>query len=221
MTKRVVIVVEGQTEEAFVNEVLQPHLGYDAVSLTPIVVHTSRSADGHAHRGGGSWQHYQNHLRRLLQQPHWDLVTTMIDFYGYPDDAPWCSCTSLHDQPTCAESRETGMRDAFAYNPRFLPFISLHEFETLIIAAGSQKSSILGDADAPAKFRHMLNSVEGNAEALNNGPLTAPSKRVLAALPDYRKVRDGVAVLEGDLGPALDHAPRFHDWVDLLAGAGA
>lgn len=53
MTPHVAVLVEGQTEETFVRRVLQPHIGW-SVYLTPIVVHTSRAADGTAQRGGGS-----------------------------------------------------------------------------------------------------------------------------------------------------------------------
>ena len=101
MTAQVVLLVEGQTEEAFVKRVLQPHIGFDAAYLTPIVVHTSRAADGSAFRGGGGWAHYNRHLQTLLSQPHWSLVTTLIDYYGYPADAPQCSCPGVHVQPLC------------------------------------------------------------------------------------------------------------------------
>ena len=52
--RQIAIVVEGQTEEAFVVQVLGPALGPD-VHLQPIVTHTSRTAHG-ALRGGGGWR---------------------------------------------------------------------------------------------------------------------------------------------------------------------
>lgn len=58
--RRIAIVVEGQTEAAFVTQVLGPYLGRDIV-VTPIVVITKRSASG-AHRGGGSWRGYRDTL---------------------------------------------------------------------------------------------------------------------------------------------------------------
>ncbi|ROQ65097.1 uncharacterized protein DUF4276 [Rathayibacter sp. PhB152] len=220
MTALIVILVEGQTEEAFVNQVLQPFIGTSVAYLQPIVVHTARTADGTTFRGGGKWAHYEAQLRRLLHQPHWSLITTMIDFYGYPSDAPQCDCTSVHAQPGCATSRERAIARTFAYDSRFVPFLALHEFETLVIAAGAASGDVLGRSDVADTFRSLVAEVSDNAELINDGPATAPSKRVLLALPDYSKVRDGVAVLEDDLGPALAFTPRFREWVERLRRVG-
>ncbi|MFD7869080.1 DUF4276 family protein [Microbacterium sp. NPDC059771] len=217
MTKRVALLVEGQTEEAFVARVLQPYIGFETATLTPIVVHTSRTANGTTFRGGGYWKHYDKQLRMLLSQPHWDRVTTLIDFYGYPADAPPCSCPAAHNQPSCVASREANIAASLPYDSRFLPFVALHEFETLVIAAGATMSDVLGDVDAPSRFAALLDEHDGDAEQINNGPQTAPSKRVLEVLPDYRKVRDGVSVLEGRLPRALPSASRFAAWIAALS----
>lgn len=216
MTRRVAILVEGQTEEAFVQRVLQPHIGFDHAFLTPIVVHTSRAADGRAFRGGGNWSHYRDQLLQLLSQPHWDMITTMIDYYAYPRDAPGCDCVVGHLQPSCVSSREASIAASFVYDARFRPFIELHEFETLVIAAGATLPHVFDDASAPVAFASMISSCGGNAERINDSPQTAPSKRVLATIPEYRKVRDGVAVLEGNLPAALPATPRFAQWVSEL-----
>ncbi|GAA4265202.1 DUF4276 family protein [Frondihabitans peucedani] len=216
MTPQIAILVEGQTEEAFVKLVLQPFIGFDVAYLTPIVVHTSRTANGTAFRGGGSWRHYETQLKGLLGQSHWHLVTTMIDFYGYPSDGPACSCDGNHRQPACVDEREKGMKDALSNDKRFRPFVALHEFETLVIAAGSTQTLVLDEAGAAETFRELVAEYNGDAELINNGPTTAPSKRVLAAIPDYRKVRDAVEVLEHSLPAGLTHTPRFRMWVEAL-----
>lgn len=219
MIPEIVLLVEGPTEEAFVKRVLQPHIGYDSAYLTPIVVHTSRAANGSARRGGGSWGHYRRHLLTLLSQPHWTIVTTLIDFYGYPSDAPKCSCSGQHVQPACVASREDAIRATFPSDQRFMPFLALHEFETLVIAAGATSADVLGNADAARTFKALVHQNSGNAEHINNGPSTAPSKRVADALVGYSKVQDGVAILEDGLGPALSLTPRFRDWVAILQSA--
>jgi hypothetical protein len=218
LTPQIAVVVEGQTEEAFVKQVLQPHIGFEVAYLTPIIVHTSRAANGQAYKGGGSWAHYRKQLLNLLSQRHWSRVTTLIDFYGYPSDAPSCHCESHHVQPQCVQAREEAMRrDLGIDDERFLPFIALHEFETLIIAAGSQQGDVLGDVDTAKTFAELVSDHGGNAELINDGALTAPSKRVLAALPEYRKVRDGVAILDGQLDLALTVTPRFASWVNRVS----
>ncbi len=102
---------------------------------------------------------------------------------------------------------------------KWLPFVMLHEFETLIIASGAGMPSILGDARAPIEFRRMIGEA-GGAELINDGVSTAPSKRVQSVLPAYRKAQDAVAALEGwDFDQVLATCPRFADWITWLRGA--
>lgn len=216
MTRRIAIVVEGQTEEAFVNRVLQPHLGFDTAYLCPIVVHTSHDGYGRAHRGGGTWTHYEGLLRKLLAQPHWSVITTLIDFYGLPEHTPACTCDGSHITASCATSREAAIHESLGGDPRFKPHIVAHEFETLIFAAAAESDEFLGDAGAAAQLRRMVDDHDGNAELINGGNRTAPSKRLLKLLPSYDKVRDSVTVLEDRLDTALQHAPRFAQWTASL-----
>lgn len=216
MIPQIVLLVEGQTEEAFVNRVLQPHIGVSNAYLTPIVVHTSRAADGSASRGGGSWKHYDSFLRTLLSQPHWSMITTLVDYYGYPSDAPQCSCSGMHLQPACVEAREQAIQATLPSDQRFVPFIALYEFETLVIAAGAGAADVLGNAEASKAFKRIVNENDGDAERINNSPATAPSKRVAETIEGYSKVRDGVAIIENVLDSALIYTPRFDAWISLL-----
>lgn len=215
--RQVAIIVEGQTEEAFVGQVLGPYLGTD-IHLQPIITHTRRAADGTAHRGGGGWSGYRSLLQRLVPQPHWSLVTTLIDFYAYPADAPGRNCHTVgeHTPTLCVRRRAAAMQETVPGD--WLPFIALHEMETLVIASGSLQATVLGDARAPGVFERIIREA-GDAEHIDDGPQTAPSRRVLEALPGYRKAQDAVAVLQGhDLGEALAKCPGIARWVERLRG---
>lgn len=216
MSRQVAILVEGQTEEAFVKRVLQPLVGCSNADLTPIVVHTSRAASGAARRGGGQWRHYRSHLQKLLAQPHWAMVTTLVDFYGYPDDAPSCSCTGVHLPSQCADSRQAAMREALGSDRRFAPFVVVHEFEALVIAAGSLSASFLGSEKSARTLRELVEGHDGDAEQINDSPETAPSKRLKTLHPKYNKVRDGIDILDGRLLDAMELTPRFAKWVESL-----
>lgn len=53
--KRLYIVVEGQTEQEFVNGMIAPYLhGFGIYDVTPILIHTSRSGRG----GMVNYQHF-------------------------------------------------------------------------------------------------------------------------------------------------------------------
>jgi hypothetical protein len=84
--KQIAILVEGQTEEQFVERVLQSYLNpqndAEGFWLKPIVVMTSRTPQGVKSRGGGGWKHYDRNLCILLAQRHWFRLGLLIDFYA-------------------------------------------------------------------------------------------------------------------------------------------
>lgn len=84
--KRVYIVVEGQTEQEFVNSVISPYLQeFGILSVTPVLVRTSRTGRG----GMVSYSHLANTIRPLLMSEKSDyIVTTFIDFFRLPHDMP-------------------------------------------------------------------------------------------------------------------------------------
>ena len=50
--KRVLILVEGQTEETFVRDLLEPHLSRRGVFPVPILAKTKRTTSGQTFKGG-------------------------------------------------------------------------------------------------------------------------------------------------------------------------
>ena len=81
---RLLVHVEGLTEETFVNSVLRPHLirqGYSSVAAR-LMGNARRRSD----RGGGrSWQQsVREGILRHLKQDRQAVATTMVDYYGMP-----------------------------------------------------------------------------------------------------------------------------------------
>ena len=90
--KRVLVLVEGQTEERFVKDVLCPHLWARGVDATPKVATTKHVKRGPDFKGGiTDYQKVENDLRRLLGDSDAVSVTTFIDYYGLPADFPGMS----------------------------------------------------------------------------------------------------------------------------------
>jgi len=87
---RLLIHVEGQTEEGFVNEVLRDHLvgvGYESVSAR--IVGNARLRQ---RRGGiRPWLTVRKDIINHLKQDAGCLATMMVDFYGLPEggDRAW------------------------------------------------------------------------------------------------------------------------------------
>lgn len=83
------ILVEGQTEEVVVNNVIKPYLSSDDLHITTSILTTKRPAGGAAYKGGvTSWGKISREIRLLLRDTSNTLLTTLIDYYGFPGDAP-------------------------------------------------------------------------------------------------------------------------------------
>jgi hypothetical protein len=183
-----------------------------------VIVKTARLADGTTFKGGGMvWKHYQDDLRRLLGATNYRCVSILVDFYAYPRNGPGVECCSRPHQPRkCAELRSQAMADAIG-NPRFVPHVVLHEFETWVIAAAVGAGSVLGDVAIAKALQAEAHSVGGDVELLNDSRQTAPSKRVLRCWPDYDKVTDGIEVIrEAGLGTVMGRCPGLEVWVRQL-----
>ncbi|MDX2971608.1 DUF4276 family protein [Kribbella solani] len=216
--RQIAVLVEGQTEAAFVHEILAPYLQPHGVYVTPVIVKTSRLADGTTFKGGGMvWKHYESDLRKLLAASHYRCVSILVDFYAYPKNGPGADCcTRPHDPRRCAETRIRAMGEAID-DPRFVPYVVLHEFETWVIAAAVAARSALGDAGVAGKLQAEVDTVGGDVELLNDSRQTAPSKRVLRCWPDYGKVTDGVEMIrDAGLQAVLDRCPGLNSWVDRI-----
>src|SRR5687767_10537560 len=87
--KKVIILVEGQTEETFVRDVLDPYFHAFGKTLVATLLVTKRVKNGPNLKGGvTSWARASNDLRRLLGDRNAAAITTMLDYYGLPGDFP-------------------------------------------------------------------------------------------------------------------------------------
>lgn len=215
--KRILILVEGQTEETFVRDILEPHLLPKGLSLTPTLIVTKRLKAGGNFKGGIiRYEQAKGDLRRLLQDSNAVQVTTLFDFYGLPDDFPGMATRPVG---TCY-ARVTHVERAFAADinhPRFLPFLALHEFEAFVFTDPARCASLFSDAPQLVTALQQHRASVNSPEEINEGPQTAPSKRILQAYPGYQKTLHGpLAVLEIGL-PALRAAcPHFNQWLTAL-----
>jgi len=87
--RKVLVLVEGQTEERFVKEVLCPKCLQSDVFMQPVVLATKRSKVGIKFKGGVStYSKIRADVLRLLGDSSASAVTTLLDYYGLPDDFP-------------------------------------------------------------------------------------------------------------------------------------
>src|ERR1043166_6292420 len=89
MSKRVLILVEGQTEERFVKDVLGPAFFARNLFFHPTILVTKRVKSGSSFQGGvTSFAKFKKDALRLLNTGGPVMITTMLDYYGLPSDFP-------------------------------------------------------------------------------------------------------------------------------------
>ncbi|MBB6170061.1 hypothetical protein HNR23_000121 [Nocardiopsis mwathae] len=214
--RRLHILCEGQTEETVVRETIAPYLEARGVYATHSILTTRRAAGGSAFKGGVSkWSKIQVEIRLLLKDSSLGLVTTFIDYYGAPPDTPGMAdrpSATPHDQVVHVER---AMAEAIG-DSRFLPHLLLHETETWVLACPEALGIVTGDQRIAAAVS-ALTAEEGGAELVNDGPNTAPSKRLQALYPKYRKTADGPdAIYLTGIDAIRERCSHADQWFDAI-----
>lgn len=214
--RRLHLLVEGPTEQAIVVNVIAPHLESADWLVTSSILATKRPACGAAHRGGvTSWAKLEREIRRLLHDSGLTVLSTVIDYYGLPDDVPGMSTRPIGGAEQRVEHVEHAIGEAIG-DRRFVPHLTLHESESWVFAAATQLGDVLGDQELAARLI-ADSEAAGGPELVNDGPSTAPSKRLLTYRTGYAKVVDGPLAV-GELGlPALRaRCPHLDRWLSAL-----
>ncbi len=215
--KRLNIVVEGQTEQSFVNEVLASYLRSKGILLiTPILIHTSKVG----RVGLVNYRHLYNTIKGLLKnQSDGNLVvSTFVDFFRIPNNMPgYDAAMQSGDDLRKVETLQQALGDSIA-DRRFIPYIQLHEFEALLFS-NNNGFEYLWEEKLSEKTKTIVDAFE-NPEDINSASETAPSKRLLAINEKYDKVLDGnLIALEVGINEMLAKCSRFADWVSRLITA--
>ena len=217
---RLLMLVEGQSEEIFVKQTLAPFLGERGVFVEPIVLWTKRNPSGGGFRGGVvSWQQIQKNLLPLLGDKNaW--VTTLLDFYGLPTDFPGYQAALAAGDPL---DRVLALQERFAQefnHPRFIPFFALHEFEAWLFCAPEVVAKHFGNPDLVLPIQAAVIHA-GSPERINHGKDTHPKARLQFLKMGYKETSDGPTLME-KIGILTIHAncPHFAAWVDRLVGLG-
>lgn len=223
---RLLVHVEGQTEETFVNEVLRRYLlhrGYESVSARII-----GNARLRRQRGGiRPWLQVRKDIINHLRQDQGCIATTMVDFYGLPQegDRAWpgraaALGASGHQKATVVEEALRNdladqMGTGFAMI-RFLPFVVVHEFEGLLFSDCAAFARAICRPDLEPNFGKIRQGF-ATPEEIDDSPITAPSKRVEELMPGYNKPLFGaLAILEIGLDPIRAECPHFDGWLHRL-----
>lgn len=223
---RLLVHVEGETEESFVNRLLAPHLqgrGFSSVGARLL-----GNARLRARRGGiRPWNAARDDIVRHLKDDRDCVATTMVDYYGLPDRGrgAWpgrggAAVGAAADKAAAVEAAladdvADGMGPGFDRR-RFVPHVTMHEFEALLFSDCERFGAGIGRPDLGPRLQDIRDAF-ANPEEIDDSPVTAPSKRIEGLMPGYRKPLLGThAALEIGLSRMRGCCPHFAGWLARL-----
>lgn len=224
---RLHLVVEGQSEEAFVNRLLRDHLAALRVYADARCVETGRDKrSSRIYRGGVlDYGRAKRDLCSWMRQDDHPEVcfTTMFDLFALPTDFPGYEAARCMGDPYL---RVAALEQALAEDithPRFFPYIQLHEFEALLLSdPGTFGLEFVGREDAIENLRRMSEAYT-SPELIDDGQDTAPSKRIIKELPDYagKKASAGPVIAKAiGLETMKAKCAHFREWLRRLEALG-
>ena len=222
--KRLLICVEGETEESFVDRILGPHLIGNGFSL--VIPHLMGMGRERSQRGGvRRWSSVRQEILRHLREDAGRYVSTMVDYYGMPHDwparaGPFTAAMSASDRADEIEAallRDVSNEMGTDFNPdRFIPYVMMHEFEAMLFSDCQSFATAVRRADLSMNFQAIRDEF-GSPEEIDDSPDTAPSKRIESLMPAYQKPTMGVQAAQNiGLEAIRSECPHFADWLERL-----
>jgi hypothetical protein len=213
----VIVLVEGPTERLFIKNILAPYLFHKNVFLYP-------SIPGNPGQKGGDvrFAKFEKDIGIHLKQSPSFWVTLLVDYYGIKTDWPGYTQAKRQNGHTkkfgvmCQETKQEVDKLFAAQNAarRFIPYVSMHEFEALLFS----DSNILAKAlQVQQKEIDAILAQCREPEAINDSRLTAPSKRLKSLFPSFKKTVTGISIAQKiDIDPMRKACPLFNSWVHQL-----
>lgn len=206
--KRLVFLVEGDTEAILINKLVIPHLyslGFtNVMNAQKIVTNAKLNKKG----GNVSFQYLENDVKRVTAQGD-VIVTTFLDFFRLPVDFP-----GFTNDPSRIDAIEEETRSVLSKYGNVYPYIQKYEMEALMFASMDGFDLVVEDEKVKTDLRAIVDSIA--PEDINGGRDTAPSKR-LEKYFNYDKVADGEIILEMiGLERIRERCPRFDQWITKI-----
>ena len=216
-----VVHVEGQTEERFVDTLLAPHLSAHGFS-------TVRAGFIGGMQGGiTSWTLARRDIVNHLEDDPSCITTTMVDYYGLPAKGRngWPGRASAAQVPFADKART--IEDALLKSVReqmgpgfderrFVPYVMMHEFEALLFSDCRAFARGIGRPKLGDEFQRIRDGF-ASPEEIDDSQDKAPSKRIEALVRGYQKPHMGtLAALAIGIETMRGTCPHFGYWLDRL-----
>lgn len=223
--KNLQIIVEGSSEENFVNDVMVKHFASLNIFISARKIRTGWDRLNNKPAKGGllKYSKFRNDVLRWIQSDNGrtnTFYTSFIDLYAFPKDNE--SPYSLEIQQISDPYQKiSALEDAIGKDinhSNFIPYVQLHEFEALLLVDPNRLLGMYPDAQTGiAKLKRDIGNT--NPEEVNESYQTAPSKRIIKYVPAYegQKAQVGPLVAE-DIGitELKNKCSHFNEWITKL-----
>ena len=180
------------------------------------------------HRGGGRNFHaMQKDIVRFLKQDSASdaFFTTMIDLYALHRGFPGIEAAQVHrgDPYHRVRMLEESWAEE-ADDDRFIPHIQLHEYEAYLFSDIAVLAQFYVDRQLEVNRVQARVGAIHSPEMIDDGPQTAPSKRIISFIPRYDADKSTVGVQAAariGLPEIRRKCPHFAGWLNRLEGLAA
>ncbi len=218
---QIYIIVEGQTEQTFIKDVLTPYMATRSLYLFPVIIGKP------GHKGGDiRFERAKPDIERFLNQRKDTYVSTMFDYFRINEDWPGFKDVKNQKEKGVnysadqkAEVLEKAMKKEIVNSfsnadtiHRFIPYIQMHEFEALLFT----NAGILAEKTNTkvSSIQEILQLYNDLPEEINEDPQKAPSKRLEKLIHGYRKVFYGKVISETiTIDTICKKCPHFNNWL--------
>jgi hypothetical protein len=218
--KQLNVFCEGPTEQGFCAQVLRPHL----FPLGDGLIHTLAvgEKDHHHVYGIGKYTRVSKFIQNKIKQSLKENVyfTTLIDLYALPTDFP--GRDSHQRNPADPTPYVEALEESFQQDidcHHFIPHLQLHEYETILLADPEAFRVSFEHCDKSIERLKVIAGLFESIEHIDDGPNTAPSKRIIEVVPEYagRKATAGPDIAEHIGLPTIRRkCPHFDKWLTKL-----
>ncbi len=213
----VIVLVEGRTEQVFVEKILSPYLARKKVYITAIIL-TKPGEKG----GDVKFARAKNDIEIHLKQRKDTWLTMLVDYYGIRGDWPGyadskAASTHTRKAETMNEATRQQVNEFFSDHGsarRFIPYVSMFEFEALLF---SDTKILAKKLSTKEKTIQKVLTDCGEAENINDSPQTAPSKRLKELSDRFKKTSTGIEIAsEIGIDKIREACPLFDAWLVKL-----
>lgn len=226
---RVNVVTEGQSELYFVKQILSSYPVENNLNIfidgRAVLTSTDRRINYQFRGGLADYAKPKADICSWLKQGG-TYVTTMFDLFRLPHEFPGYEEAVVYivkDPNRCIDILEHALKEDICrelpeMDPRrFIPYIQLHEFEALIFSDLLQLYDVYLGRDESLSIKRLIQDIgDMDPESINNGPETAPSKRLENSLPYNKGSDSGIILKKIGISRMRERCPHFSNWVVSL-----